>query len=376
MRVAVVAEFYPRRDDPVLGVWAHRQAIAARDAGADVSVFVLQRLVPPRRRLAQIVPLVRHPGQLRLDGIDVHYVRYVSPPRERGYAGWGAWASPMIGRALRREAPFEVIHAHNAVPAGDAVQRAKLDVPLVVSVHGGDVLWTSSRVRAGREAVARVLGGARLTLANSDGIRRLAIDHGARDVRVVHLGTDLPETAVPSESPLIATVGHLVARKRHADVLAALAHLPGVRYLVIGDGPQRGPLERLAATLGLANRVEFTGQLDPDAALARARTAWCLVMPSTKEAFGVAYIEAMAAGVPAIGCVGEPGPEEIARAGGGIELVPAEDPAALAACLRRILEDRGARLALGAAARATVEREFTWRHCGEQTLAAYREALG
>lgn len=375
MRVAVVAEFYPRRDDPVLGVWAHRQAIAARDAGVEVSVFVLQRLVPPRRQLTQIVPLLRHPGRQRLDGIDVRYIRYVSPPRGRGYAGWGAWASPMIARALRREAPFEVIHAHNAVPAGDAVMRAGLDAPLVVSVHGGDVLWTSSRVRGGREAVARVLGGARMTLANSEGIRRLASEHGARDVRVVHLGTDVPQPAVPSETPLIVTVSHLVARKRHADVLAALAQLPGVRYLVIGDGPQRGPLERLAATLGVAERVEFTGQLDHEAALARARTAWCMVMPSTQEAFGVAYIEAMAAGIPAIGCAGEPGPAEIAAAGGGIELVPPEDPSALAACLRAIIEDPGARLALGAAARATVQREFTWQRCGEQTVAAYREAL-
>ena len=47
MRVAVVAEFYPRAADPVLGVWAHRQAIAARDAGADVRVLVLHRPLPP-----------------------------------------------------------------------------------------------------------------------------------------------------------------------------------------------------------------------------------------------------------------------------------------------------------------------------------------
>ena len=48
-------------------------------------------------------------------------------------------------------------------------------------------------------------------------------------------------------------------------------------------------------------------------------------MPSTEEAFGVAYIEAMAGGVPAIGCRGEPGPEEIAAAGDGFLLVPPGD---------------------------------------------------
>ena len=53
MRVAIVAEYYPRAADPVLGVWAHRQALAARDAGADVRVLVLHRPVPSRAAVAR-----------------------------------------------------------------------------------------------------------------------------------------------------------------------------------------------------------------------------------------------------------------------------------------------------------------------------------
>ncbi len=63
-------------------------------------------------------------------------------------------------------------------------------------------------------------------------------------------------------------------------------------------------------------------------------------MPSVDEAFGVAYIEAMAGGVPAIGCRGEDGPEEIAAAGGGIVLVPARDVRALADRIDALLADR------------------------------------
>ena len=65
MRVCVVAEYYPRRRDLVLGVWAHRQALAARDAGAEVRVLVLERPVPPvsalrsARRLGQAVAAQR-----------------------------------------------------------------------------------------------------------------------------------------------------------------------------------------------------------------------------------------------------------------------------------------------------------------------------
>jgi len=376
MRVAVIAEFYPRHDDRVLGVWAHRQALASAAAGAEVSVFVLHRIVPPRRELGRLWALARQPSSARLDGLDVRYVRYVSPPRGRWYANWGRFAMPALRRALEQAGKFDVIHVHNAVPGGDAVLRCELELPLVVSVHGGDVLWTPTHVPGGREAVARVLSSANLVLANSAAIEALARGHGARRSRVVHLGTDVP-AVLPERSPtpLIATVAHLVARKRHADVLEALARLPGVRYLVIGDGPQRRELESLARRLGVAQRVEFAGALAPAAAAARAGAAWCVVMPSTEEAFGVAYIEAMAAGIPAIGCDGEPGPAEIVAAGGGIELVPPRSPEILAEHLRRLLNDGDARRTLGARGRETVLREFTWDRCGEQTLAAYAEAL-
>ena len=83
----------------------------------------------------------------------------------------------------------------------------------------------------------------------------------------------------------------------------------------------------------------------------------------------------MAAGVPAIGCRGEAGPEEIAASGSGILLVPPGDPEALAAELRKLLDDAEWRRELGDGARATVERSFTWTACGEATVAAYEEAL-
>ena len=56
MNVCVVAEYYPRRRDPVLGVWAHLQALAARDAGAEVRVLALERPVPPLGRIAEPAP--------------------------------------------------------------------------------------------------------------------------------------------------------------------------------------------------------------------------------------------------------------------------------------------------------------------------------
>jgi teichuronic acid biosynthesis glycosyltransferase TuaC len=383
VRVAVVAEYYPRAADPVLGVWAHRQALAARDAGADVRVLVLHRPVPSRaalrsRRPGALLAPLRQPRHARMDGIDVTYVPFLAPPRPRSYGSWGAWAAPTLRRALRRLGPIDLVHAHYAAPAGDAVRRAKPGVPVVVSVHGGDVLAVAERSAAGARAVRAGLSHARLVLANSAGIAARAQALGAPETCVVHLGTDLPPLP-PERGHALVTVGHLVARKRHADVLRALWLLrdshPELRWDVVGDGPERAALRRLAGELGLDGRVRFLGQLPPAMARAAAQGAGIFVLPSVDEAFGVAYVEAMAGAVPAIGCRGEPGPEEIAAAGGGLRLVPPADPEALAAELRTLLEDPAWRRELGDAARATVEAGFTWERCGRATVAAYEAAL-
>ena len=252
MRVAVVAEYYPRAADPVLGVWAHRQALAARDAGAEVHVLVLHRPVPSRAALAArdrvaLAAPFRQPLRTERDGLRVDYVPFLAPPRPRTYGAWGAWAAPTLAlalRALRRTFPFDLVHAHYAAPAGDAVRRARPGVPIVVSVHGGDLLAVAARSAAGARAVRAGVRSARLVLANSAAMAARARALGAGEARVVHLGTDLPpEPAAPADGPLV-TVGHLVARKRHADVLRALWLLrdvrPELRWEVVGDGPERG----------------------------------------------------------------------------------------------------------------------------------------
>ncbi len=390
MRVAIVAEYYPRAADPVLGVWAHRQAMAARDAGADVRVLVLRRPLPPlaavkRGDVRAIRTALRQPRHAALDGIEIEYVSYLSPPRPWSYASWGAWAAPQLRRALKRlyaAFPFDLVHAHYAVPAGDAVQRARGDAPLVVSVHGGDVLATAQRSAYAHRTVQRTFAHARLVLANSAGTERRCQALGAQQTTVVHLGTDLPQartTPPAARPPTLVTVGHLVARKRHADVVEALALLaprhPALRYAIVGDGPERAALEALAAQRDIGDRVEFAGQLPPAEARRRAADADLFVLPSVDEAFGVAYVEAMAAGVPAIGCEREDGPAEIAAAGAGLVQVPPRDPHALARELDRLLVDTQARTALGQQARSTVERAFTWEICGRQTVAAYERAL-
>jgi glycosyltransferase involved in cell wall biosynthesis len=97
------------------------------------------------------------------------------------------------------------------------------------------------------------------------------------------------------------------------------------------------------------------------------------VLPSIDEAFGVAYIEAMAAAIPAIGSRGEPGPEEIAACGGGMRLVPPGDPEALRLELRRVLDADDLRADLVHAGDLRVE-EFSLARLAERYIPLYETA--
>jgi glycosyltransferase involved in cell wall biosynthesis len=374
----VVAEYYPRPHDPVSGVWAHRQALAARDAGADVRVVVLDR--PLRRNPAQLVAELRAAAQRpkadTRDGIEIEYARFISPPRSLSYSRWHRWARRPLEKALAHGSGPDVVHAHYAHLAGAAALpwTKQHDVPLVVSVHGGDVLVPQLAATS-----TAILRSADVVLCNSRGtLRRAAALAGREDhMRIVYLGTDVPAEAdlPPKHSrPTIATLANVDPRKRHEDVLRALPLLPpDIRWTVIGDGPAKPRLEALAEKLGVRDRVTFAGRLAPADAQAELARCHAMALPSVDEAFGVAYIEALARGVPAVGCKGESGPEEIAElVPRAMLLVPPRDPAAVAEAVQRALADH----TLPAKARSGAAANFTWERCGKQTVAAYEEALG
>jgi glycosyltransferase involved in cell wall biosynthesis len=395
LRVAVVAEYYPRPGHPGLGIWAHKQALAVGEEGVDVQVLALERPLPPLnvlrglpdpRPFREWLRTVRaQPGSDVLGGIQVHYVRFVSPPRPLSYGSWGAWAAPALRRALDRlehSWPIDLVHAHYAVPAGDAVRRwigRRGSKPFVVSVHGGDLSFAAPRSERGRRAVVETLRAADAVIVNSE-LTRAGVEQltGRREgLSIVHPGADLPPEQPRHADPTLVTVANLEAHKSQAEVIRALATLasrhPRLRYTLVGKGPDGPELERLARSLGVAERVRLTGALSHDDALAELARCHIHVMPSKHDGFGVAHVEAMAAGLPTIGGRGT-GAEDIASAGEGIVLVAPGDLTGIARAIDELLSDPDRRERLGQAGRKTVADHFTWEKNGSQTLAVYRAA--
>ena len=158
------------------------------------------------------------------------------------------------------------------------------------------------------------------------------------------------------------TVGRMDLRERYKGHDRIVAALPGLIaaghdliYAIVGEGDDRGRLERLAREKGLEHRIRFLGPIAPDRLVAAYRMADLLVMPSTGEGFGIAFLEAMACGTPALGL--SVGGAADALADGELGTTATEEE--LSAAIGRLLSARQADpLALSAAVRARFGRDI------------------
>lgn len=275
--------------------------------------------------------------------------------------------SPGFLSALRR-LPADITHLHAPFPLGEVSQWLSRRRPYIVTYHA-DVtrplqllimrLYGPLFRRILREA-ARVLPTSAAYAATSPYLRDIV-----GRCTVVPLGIDpagfTPAPAPPAGPFTLLFVG-LMRHYKGVDVaLRALAQVPGVRLRLAGEGPLRREWEALAGALNLGERVEFLGRV-PEADLpVLYRSAHAFVLPATSraEAFGTVLLEAMASGLPCLTTEVGSGTSFVVQHEQTGLVVPARDPAALAAAIRRLAQDPEGLRRMGTAGHARVLREFT-----------------
>ena len=259
-----------------------------------------------------------------------------------------------FARAARRAARgADLVHAH-WLPAGAVA--AVTGRPFVVQLWGTDV----ELARRAPWLARGILRRARLAICASQELAASARELGARAVRVIPSGVDVPETVgEPDEPPHVLYAGRLSEEKGVLELVEAAQGLP---LVVAGDGPLR---EQVPRALGFVAHDEL---------LRLYERAAVVVCPSRREGFGVVCAEAMAYGRPVVACaVG--GLLDLVVDGETGLLVPARDPAALRAALERLLGDAGLRRRLGEAGRARARASFSWERFVSLTVRAYEDAV-
>ncbi|MEM7260922.1 MAG: glycosyltransferase family 4 protein [Planctomycetota bacterium] len=307
-------------------------------------------------------------------------------------------------RTLIREIQPNVVHAHTSKAGLLGCRAARSErVPAIVFAPHGHIAASGAKIpgvpdRGWKRWLLRTLARynsklAHVVVAPNESERRDGIQHGmwsdggsitipngidterfqprnAADARTL---AGWPKADAESDAPrLMGCVARLTEEKGVDLAVCALRDLPDVTLVVIGDGPERPRLEQLAAEIGVADRVIFHGITEDVSALYSAFDL--VVVPSRTEAHGLVAAEALACGVPVV-TSGVGGLRSIVVPGKTGLHFGKDDPAALAAVARQLLDNPDRANTLAEAGRAHVAHSFSLRTMISRTERLYRELL-
>ena len=379
------AKQFPNPAEPFRGLFVAEQ-VKATAGDVDWSVIAPVPWIPRMLAGPMGKPYVRGRGDF--EGIPVLRPRYPVLPRRRLYttvAPAMAWASGKAFRHLLNVHGPRFVHAHALYPSGAAAMRLarRIGIPLVVSVHGSDLYsnlirpaWKASLIEVAASASAIVCVG-------QDLARDCVVELDADPARVVVIPDTydsesfryIEREASDDGTVRLVSVGRLVDVKGHADLVRAIGLLARdgfeVACRIIGSGPELERLRSLAVETGIRERVEFMGSLPGERIAREFADADLFVMPSHREGFGVALIEAMATGLPAV-ATRSGGPAEIVGPDDGL-LVPPRDPVALAGAIRALAEALPSTDSAAIAAR--IRSRYGPDEVGKRLVQVYRSVL-
>lgn len=222
-------------------------------------------------------------------------------------------------------------------------------------------LRLDAHVAAGGEGSARLIEA----LANLRAGSVVGIPNGMDDV-------EFEMHARVSDGPVIGALGRLHEQKAFDVLVRALPMLPGVTAVLVGDGPERLRLERLAADLGVADRLVITGwRTDARRYLGSFDV---FVLPSRYESFPLSILEAMLASLPVVATNVGSVADAVHHGETGL-LVPLEDPDAVADAVSAILGDEASRVRMGKAGRELALGKFSIQATARSFESLYDELL-
>lgn len=308
-----------------------------------------------------------------------------------------------VARKLHREQPFDLVHHVTFVNCWAPSFLGRLGIPFVWFAGAKEhtpirfyreLSWRARICEAVRSLAVGGIGwwNLRWTAARASVVvssspqRRWPSELPVERQPVGALSEE--ELAVLGELPLrtagpfrVASIGRLDGGKGFAMGLRAFARLleahPDSEYWMVGDGPERKRLERLARDLGCSHKVRFLGWAPRSEVPRLLAQVDVLVHPSLHEQFGYVVLEAMAAG-RAVVVTDTGGCGELARTGGGVVIPltsPAEVTARIYQALMRFASEEGERFRAAQAARAAARQVWSWAAAGARLERTYRQAI-
>jgi len=393
LKVLHITHLYPRPYDRLLGIAMHKQIKALEAQGCMQKVlsptpwapFPIKYLSRKWKSYSQV------PTRDVVEGVEVFYPRYLVFPRAILLASSGIRMYSGIRQLVRKikeNFPFDLIHAHMALPDGYAgMLISKIyQKPLVVTFQATDLDITANRNKRCLAVLEKVFSYADKVVAPSPrlakslvskfGVNPVVIGYGI-DISDIHTGESALSSAYAGRRVLLS-VSRLIRTKGVELNIRAVKRLVGkfenILYVVVGSGPERQALEQLTRSLDIAEHVRFIGQVPHEKAMEYMAACEIFTLPSWQETFGLVYIEAMAHAKPVVAVQGQ-GVDGIVFHGKTGLLVKPRDVDSLVEALDFLLSHPEEARAMGERARKLVLENYTWEKNAEKTIAIYKEVL-
>lgn len=390
MNVLIISHMYPSQTKKINGVFVHEQIKALINKGHHVKVVSPLPYVPPF--LKTFSPKWKSynatPYKDVIDGIDIYYPNHIVIPRNIHFHTSGMRMYMGIRNTVKKiheEFKFDVIHAHVALPDGDAALRLAKNykVPLITTIHGQDLQHTIHKNIKCKNKVSNVVIESNKTILVSNKLNEIR-KHYLPDIddekfKVIPNGVSnlfLNNNKTPTDEITIniLSVSNLLTTKGIDLTIQAISAIakeyPNVIYRIIGDGAEKDRLIQQVKELNIEEHVEFLGQKSSLEVATYMSQSDIFLLPSWNEAFGVVYIEAMASGLPVIGCKGE-GIEDIVDDGVEGYLVHPKDVQDIVNKTMQLIANPEKRVKMGMRARVKVEEKFTWNQLSSELVEVY-----
>jgi glycosyltransferase involved in cell wall biosynthesis len=318
-------------------------------------------------------------------GMKVEHPRYFLPPKVGMTPApllLALSASSSIKKMLAAGEDFDLIDAHYFYPDGvAAVMLGKwFNKPVVITARGTDIsliphytlprkmiLWAAKHA-AGMITVCQALKDEMVSLGLPE--KNIVALRNGVDLDLFQPCDRQAERArLNLTRPTLLSVGHLIPRKGNELIIRAMPQLPDTDLLIAGDGPEKAMLTALAAELGVAERVRFTGVLAQTELRSYYGAADALVLASSREGWANVLLEAMACGTPVVASNVWGTPEVVATSDAGV-LMPTRTPEGIASGVKTLFDNYPKHIAT----RRYAEK-FSWSDTTAGQLTLFKEIL-
>lgn len=390
-KVLVLSRNYPNKVTPILGLWVEG-LVKQISQFCEVKVISPVPYCPPLPGLSNFTKF-RSVEKRRTDNeIEILHPRFLTGPGYSTYNFEGsAYYLSILKQVdkLRKEFPFDLIHAHFGYPDGVVAAKlaAKYKVPFIITEHASWIPWMDNYSQVRRQAVwaagqsafhIAVSRSARQTIAHFTGeTEKLCVVPNGVDVSIFK---PFENSEMPNLNQILY-VGYMRHVKGIDILLQAMSRVvkekPELILVLVGGGiyrdsqKQEMELRQLSQQLGIEKNVVFAGIKTPVEVAEYMRQSSLLVLPSRAETFGAVLIEALSCGTPVVAtkCGG---PEDIINDNVG-RLVPKEDPAALASAIIDVAAQR--HIFNSKELRDYALNNFSWEEVARQMVELYGKAV-